>query len=43
VESWPDGRVRVLTSAADVDAPSPTITGGDDWTSHAGEKALPRA
>jgi hypothetical protein len=41
VEFFPDGRLRVLTTDADLDAPSPVASGG--WTDNAGEKAVHRA
>lgn len=41
VEFYPDGRLRILTSDADLEAPSPVCSGS--WTDHAGEKAIHRA
>lgn len=41
VEFFPDGRLRILTTDAALDAPSLFESG--DWTDHAGKEALPRA
>lgn len=40
VEIWPDGRLRILTTAPTGEA---EFQSANDWTAHAGEKEVSRA